>query len=147
MNIVRIARLLATIVCSVAASTTIAAEALKLIIPTAPGGGTDGYFRVLAREVEPVLNEPVVVMNVPGAGGTIGVAQMVRANRTLRIETVTGPEGTTTFVVTRTKHGKIKRVPVRILRTVTGPGGTQTMAVAVAGPAITPMSVWPRLTT
>ena len=64
-------------------------------------------------------------------------AQMVRANRTLRIETVTGPEGTTTFVVTRTKHGKIKRVPVRILRTVTGPGGTQTMAVAVAGPAIT----------
>jgi tripartite-type tricarboxylate transporter receptor subunit TctC len=48
--------------------------------PTAPGGGTDGYFRVLAREVEPVLNEPVVVMNVPGAGGTIGVAQMVRAN-------------------------------------------------------------------
>jgi hypothetical protein len=64
-------------------------------------------------------------------------AQMVRASRTLRIETVTGPGGTTTFVVTRTKHGKIKRVPVRILRTTTGPGGTQTVAVAVAGPAIT----------
>jgi hypothetical protein len=63
--------------------------------------------------------------------------QMVRASRTLRIETVTGPGGTTTFVVTRTKHGKIKRVPVRILRTVTGPGGTKTMAVAVAGSAIT----------
>jgi tripartite-type tricarboxylate transporter receptor subunit TctC len=56
-----------------------AAEPLKLIIPTAPGGGTDGYFRVLAREVEPHLGEPVVVINVPGAGGTIGVAQMVRA--------------------------------------------------------------------
>lgn len=56
-----------------------AAEALKLIIPTAPGGGTDGYFRVLAREVEPYLKQPVVVINVPGAGGTIGVAQMVRA--------------------------------------------------------------------
>jgi hypothetical protein len=64
-------------------------------------------------------------------------AQMVRASRTLRIETVTGPGGTTTFVVTRTKHGEIKRVPVRILRTITGPGGTKTMAVAVAGPAIT----------
>jgi hypothetical protein len=62
---------------------------------------------------------------------------MLRASRTLQIETVTGPGGTTTFVVTRTKHGKIKRVPVRVLRTVTGPGGTQTMAVAVAGPAIT----------
>jgi len=56
-----------------------AAEALKLIIPTAPGGGTDGYFRVLAREAEAALGETVVVMNVPGAGGTIGVAQMVRA--------------------------------------------------------------------
>src|SRR4051812_42467372 len=29
-----------------------AAEVLKVIVPTAPGGGTDGYFRVLAREVE-----------------------------------------------------------------------------------------------
>jgi len=56
-----------------------AAEALKLIIPTAPGGGTDGYFRVLAKEAESALGEPVVVLNVPGAGGTIGVAQMVRA--------------------------------------------------------------------
>ena len=80
MNALRLARLLAAIVCSFAVSTTFAAEALKVIIPTAPGGGTDGYFRVLAKEVELYLNEPVVVMNVPGAGGTIGVAQMVRAN-------------------------------------------------------------------
>jgi tripartite-type tricarboxylate transporter receptor subunit TctC len=56
-----------------------AAESLKLIIPTPPGGGTDGYFRVLAKEVEPFLKETVVVMNGPGAAGTIGVAQMVRA--------------------------------------------------------------------
>ena len=62
-----------------ASPVTHAADALKLIIPTAPGGGTDGYFRVLAKEAERYLNEPVVVMNVPGAGGTIGVAQMVRA--------------------------------------------------------------------
>lgn len=62
-----------------ASHTARAAEPLKLIIPTAPGGGTDGYFRILAREVEPFLKEPVVVLNVPGAGGTIGVTQMVRA--------------------------------------------------------------------
>jgi len=70
---------IAAIALALWASPALAAEALKLIIPTAPGGGTDGYFRVLAREVEPFLNEPVVPMNVPGAGGTIGVAQMVRA--------------------------------------------------------------------
>jgi tripartite-type tricarboxylate transporter receptor subunit TctC len=56
-----------------------AAEPLKVIVPTAPGGGTDGYFRVLAKEAEVALGEPVVIVNVPGAGGTIGVAQMVRA--------------------------------------------------------------------
>jgi hypothetical protein len=63
--------------------------------------------------------------------------QLLRASRTLRTETVTGPGGTTTFVVTKTKQGKIKRVPVRVLRTITGPGGTLTRAVAVAGPGIT----------
>jgi len=62
-----------------AATSAFAADALKLIIPTAPGGGTDGFFRVLAREAEPLLGEPIVVVNVAGAGGTIGVAQMVRA--------------------------------------------------------------------
>ena len=72
------ALLVATLLC-LAAPAAHAAEALKLIIPTPPGGGTDGYFRVLAKEVEPALGEPVVIMNVPGAGGTIGVAQMVRA--------------------------------------------------------------------
>jgi tripartite-type tricarboxylate transporter receptor subunit TctC len=56
------------------------AESLRIIIPTPPGGGTDGYFRVLAKEAGPLLNEPIVIMNVPGAGGTIGIAQMVRAN-------------------------------------------------------------------
>jgi hypothetical protein len=64
-------------------------------------------------------------------------APVLRASRTLRTETVTGPGGTTTFVVTKTKQGKVKRVPVRVLRTVTGPGGTRTTAVAVAGPGIT----------
>lgn len=72
-------RIAAALALALFSASTLAAEALKLIIPTAPGGGTDGYFRVLAKEVEPYLKEPVVVMNVPGAGGTIGVSQMVRA--------------------------------------------------------------------
>src|SRR5207245_9637871 len=55
------------------------ADAIKLIVPTAPGGGTDAYFRVLAKGAEAFLKEPLVIINVPGAGGTIGMAQMVRA--------------------------------------------------------------------
>lgn len=88
----------------------------------------------------------LVMLAAGGLGLTLAYAvasgeelapEMIRASRTLRIETVTGPGGTTTFVVTRTKHGKIKRVPVRILRTITGPGGTLTAVVAVTGPATT----------
>jgi hypothetical protein len=59
-------------------------------------------------------------------------AQVLTVNgRTVRITTVTGPGGTTTFAVTTTRQGKAKLVPVRILRTVTGPGGTRILAVPV----------------
>jgi tripartite-type tricarboxylate transporter receptor subunit TctC len=72
-------RTLAALVLALACGAALAADALRVIVPTAPGGGTDGYFRVLAKEAEAALGEPVVIVNVPGAGGTIGVAQMVRA--------------------------------------------------------------------
>ena len=55
------------------------ADVLKVIVPTPPGGGTDGFFRVLVKEAEPLLNEQLIISNVPGAGGTIGVAQLVRS--------------------------------------------------------------------
>jgi tripartite-type tricarboxylate transporter receptor subunit TctC len=74
-----LSRALPCLALGVAASLAHAAEPLKVIIPTAPGGGTDGYFRVLAKEAETTLGVPVVVLNVAGAGGTIGVAQMVRS--------------------------------------------------------------------
>ena len=67
----------AVLMCAVFAAH--AAESLKIIIPTPPGGGTDLYFRVLAKAVEPILGEPVVILNVPGAGGTIGITRLVSA--------------------------------------------------------------------
>jgi len=68
---------------------------------------------------------------------SLGGQVLVTNGRTLRITTVTGPEGTRTGAITKTKEGKTKLVPVRILNTVTGPGGTETVSVAVLGPAIT----------
>jgi tripartite-type tricarboxylate transporter receptor subunit TctC len=79
MTALRLSRIVLALALTIAAGSALAADALKLIIPTAPGGGTDGFFRVLAKEAEAALGEPIVIMNVPGAGGTIGVAQMVRA--------------------------------------------------------------------
>lgn len=66
-------------VATYALAATVAAEPIKLIVPTAPGGGTDGFFRVVVKEATPYFTDPLIVVNVPGAGGTIGVAQMVNA--------------------------------------------------------------------
>jgi tripartite-type tricarboxylate transporter receptor subunit TctC len=73
------ARLCLSVIVATAAFASHGADILRLIIPTPPGGGTDGYFRIVAREAEPFLNETIVVSNVAGAGGTIGVAQLTRA--------------------------------------------------------------------
>ena len=51
----------------------------KLIVPTAPGGGTDALFRVASKDAQRFIGGPISVQNVPGAGGTIGVAQMVNS--------------------------------------------------------------------
>src|SRR6202171_522423 len=75
----KLLRVLVTLALAFVSASALAAETLKVIVPTAPGGGTDGFFRVLAHEAEASLGETVVIVNVPGAGGTIGVAQMVRA--------------------------------------------------------------------
>lgn len=66
-------------------STVYAADVIKLVIPTGPGGGTDLFFRMIARDAEPLLDATIVVQNVGGAGGTIGVSQVVRS----------APDGTT----------------------------------------------------
>jgi hypothetical protein len=62
---------------------------------------------------------------------------LVTNGRTLRLVTVTGADRTMTLAVTKTKQGKTKLVPVRILRTVTGPGGTRTLVVPLPGSPIT----------
>lgn len=46
--------------------------------PTAAGGGTDIVARIIAEKIAPVLGQPIVVNNKPGAGGTIGNQYMLR---------------------------------------------------------------------
>lgn len=51
---------------------------IRLIVPFAPGSGTDNTARYLAREMEAVFSSPVVVENHPGANSFIA-AKMVAA--------------------------------------------------------------------
>ncbi|CAM3865260.1 tripartite tricarboxylate transporter substrate binding protein [Aeromicrobium ponti] len=45
---------------------------IKLIIPYGPGGATDVIFRLVAKEAEKHLGQPVVPVNMEGAGATLG---------------------------------------------------------------------------
>ncbi len=45
---------------------------IQLIVPIAPGGASDFLGRFLAERVGPLLGQTIVVVNRPGAGGTIG---------------------------------------------------------------------------
>ena len=52
---------------------------IEIIVPTPPGGGTDIAIRLLGELVESTLGQKVVVVNKPGGGGMIGMAQITQA--------------------------------------------------------------------
>ncbi|MCL2669746.1 MAG: tripartite tricarboxylate transporter substrate binding protein, partial [Syntrophaceae bacterium] len=52
---------------------------ITYICPSAPGLATDASVRLLAKELEKILGQPVVVENKPGAGLTIGTAAVATA--------------------------------------------------------------------
>src|SRR3954470_450103 len=52
---------------------------ITMILPFAAGGPTDALARIIAERMRGALGQPVIVENVSGAAGTIGVGRVARA--------------------------------------------------------------------
>lgn len=52
---------------------------ITLIVPWAPGGSTDQVTRVTAAELEKHLGQKIVIMNQPGASGSVGTKNALAA--------------------------------------------------------------------
>jgi tripartite-type tricarboxylate transporter receptor subunit TctC len=54
-------------------------RAMTMIVPFPAGGATDTLARFLAEKMRAVLGQPVIIENVAGAAGSLGVARAVRS--------------------------------------------------------------------
>jgi tripartite-type tricarboxylate transporter receptor subunit TctC len=61
---------------------------VEVVVAYGPGGSTDIVARVVAQALQDKLGQSFVVVNRPGASGTIGIGQAMRAN----------PDGYTLYV-------------------------------------------------
>jgi len=52
---------------------------ITMVVPFGAGGATDTIGRIVAEGMRASLGQPVVIENVPGASGTIGVGRVARA--------------------------------------------------------------------
>jgi tripartite-type tricarboxylate transporter receptor subunit TctC len=84
------------------------ARAITMIVPFPAGGATDTLARFLAEKMRAILGQPVVIENIGGAAGTIGVTRAVRA----------AADGYTLSIGTSTTHmltGGLYRLPFDLL--------------------------------
>jgi tripartite-type tricarboxylate transporter receptor subunit TctC len=63
----------------IAAAQTYPVRPITIIVPFAAGGPTDVLARVLGEHIRANLGQPVLIENVTGAGGSIGVGRVVAA--------------------------------------------------------------------
>jgi tripartite-type tricarboxylate transporter receptor subunit TctC len=52
---------------------------IRLVLPFAPGGGTDFLARALSERLSEALGVSIIVDNRPGAGGTLGTAVVAKS--------------------------------------------------------------------
>jgi tripartite-type tricarboxylate transporter receptor subunit TctC len=115
--------------CALGASLTLTAamawpdKTVTLVVPFPPGGSTDLIARTLQPKLQEKLGGTFVVDNKPGATGTIGATQVVRAT----------PDGHTLFV---SSLGPFVIAPHLIKVTYDAPKDFDYISVAVQAPNV-----------
>lgn len=71
--------LAAAVLAASAAAQGFPSKPIKLVVPFTAGSGTDIIARTVGEVMGRNLGQPVIVENKPGAGGTIGAAQVARS--------------------------------------------------------------------
>jgi tripartite-type tricarboxylate transporter receptor subunit TctC len=62
-----------------AAAQTWPDKAVRFVVPLPPGGPSDIVLRGAIEKMQPVLKQPLIVDNKPGAAGNLGAAEVARA--------------------------------------------------------------------
>ncbi|WP_029582276.1 tripartite tricarboxylate transporter substrate binding protein [Bradyrhizobium sp. URHD0069] len=52
---------------------------ITLVVPFPAGGSTDAAARIMAERMRALLGQPIIIENIGGAGGSIGVGRVARA--------------------------------------------------------------------
>jgi tripartite-type tricarboxylate transporter receptor subunit TctC len=110
---------------SLGSAQTYPAKPVKIIVPAQPGGGLDLIGRTMADQLGRALEQPFIVENMGGAGGTIASQAVARA----------APDGYTLmvgYVATHATGPAVRKVPydpVRDFTPVAMIGGTRNMLV------------------
>ncbi len=52
---------------------------IRIVVPFTPGGSTDILARTIGQKLTEAWGQPVVIENVPGAGGSIGAEKVAKA--------------------------------------------------------------------
>jgi tripartite-type tricarboxylate transporter receptor subunit TctC len=81
---------------------------ITIVVPFAPGGPTDTIARIMSEHMKLSLGQPVIIENVVGAGGSVGVGRAARA----------APDGYTVSIGNSSSHvfnGAIYALPFDLL--------------------------------
>lgn len=107
---------------------------LRLVVGFPPGGGTDGAARIIAEKLPALLNQPTIVENRGGAGGTLGALNVARA----------APDGNALFFGTSAEliinPVTRKTAPYNVLEQFTPIGEVGSVSFVLVVPASSPIT-------